>query len=121
MPDLGAVLVARARALAQSIEQLHMTSDDAEERVERVLIRLESLYSDLIEIDLCDGVSPVVLSKVLEACRLLQESHEPVWIAGPGRPACDIPPSCIENLIEMRFTSAKIAAIFGVSRSTLCR
>ena len=86
--------------------------------MERVLIRLESLYVDLIEIYLCQCS---VLSNVFEACQLLRESLEPPLTCTRGRPAFDIHCSCIENLMEIKFTTADIAAILGVSRSTVCR
>ena len=74
--------------------------------MERVLIRLESLYVDLIEIDLCQCS---VLSNVFEACQLLRESLEPPLTCTRGRPAFDIHCSCIENLMEIKFTTADIA------------
>ena len=114
-PDVRALLAARA---------IDGDYNEAEENVERVLIRLESLYVDLIEIDLCECVSPSsnsVLSNVFESCQLLRESLEPSFLSGPGRPAFEIQRSCIENLMEIKFTAAEIAAILGVSRSTVCR
>ena len=116
-PDVRAILAARARMLAQAVEQLDMDSNEAEENVE---IRLEYLYVDLIEIDLCECVNASVMSNVFEACQLLRENLEPPLTCCPGRPAFDIHHSCIENLMEMKFIT-DIAAILGVSRSTVCR
>ena len=124
-PDVRAVLAARVRALAQAVEQLDLENDEAKENLERTLIRLESVYVDLIEFDLCAGVSPSVISNVFEACHLLLETLEhglePSPTTCPGRPAFDIPPRCIENLMELGFTATEMAAILGVSRSTVCR
>lgn len=119
-PDIRAVLAARVRALAQAVEQLDLEN---EENLERTLIRLESVYVDLIEFDLCAGVSPSIISNVFEACHLLLETleHGLEPTTCPGRPAFHIPPCCIENLMELGFTATEMAAILGVSRSTVCR
>lgn len=118
-PDIWAVLAARVRELAQAVEQLDLESDEAKENLERTLICLEYVYLNLIEFNLCAGVSPSVIFK---ACHLLLETLEhglePSSTTSPGRPAIDITPRHIENLMKLEFTTTEMVAILNVSRST---
>ena len=42
-------------------------------------------------------------------------------VSGPGRPSFDISSLQIEHLLELGFTAVDIAAVLGVSRSTISR
>lgn len=121
-PDIKTLLAERLQRLAEVVGELDINSSETEDFAEGVLIRLESLYVDLIEIDLRgNDVHPLVLLKVFESWQLVKESVTPSLICYPGRPALDIPCSCIESLMELKFTSGEIACILSVSRSTICR
>ena len=70
---------------------------------------------NLIEIDLSEGgVPPSVLSRVFESWQLVKEILAPSLVCHPGRPAFDIPCSCIENLMELKFTSGEIASKYNL-------
>ena len=80
-------------------------------------IRLESLYADLIEVDLqFGGLIPLqVLLNVFACWKVFQDNDYPPI---PGRPSFEICPSVLENLVHLQFTSRDIATILGVS---VCR
>ena len=71
-----------------------------------VVIRLESLYLDMIEVDSCyDCIPGIVFTIIKNAMQLLEpiamSSH--LTTTSPGKPSFDLPMSCIENLMELGF------------------
>lgn len=117
--QVKSLLVNRLLTLSRAVEQVRDSDQDSQDLI---LIRLESLYVDLIEIDLCNNcIHPSVLSKVFECLHLLEESFQHSDIGCPGRPSFDVSSACIESLMELKFTTSEIGAILGVSRSTICR
>ena len=99
------------------IQQLDLSNRDA---VNHVCIRLESLYTDLIEADLSGYmyIHPQVIQKVFECWKLFQDDDD---YAIRGRPSIEISPSVLKCLVDLQFTSSDISLILGVSRSTVCR
>jgi predicted transcriptional regulator len=119
------LLVNRLLAVAAEVDQIYSSGQDPQP----LMVRLESLYADIVELDLSGvEIHPTVIAKVSECLRIVEECLEECEgslcsdaACGPGRPSFDISPLQIEHLLELGFAAVDIAKVLGVSRSTVSR
>lgn len=110
-----------ASALAQRLLRLvdDLQRNDGDPQL--VCLRVESVYTDAIELDAHGALIPAeVMAKLRESVIILTQ-HTTSLALHPGRPAFDITAEQLEHLLELGFSATTIADLLGVSRSTVCR
>ena len=114
--DHTSALTQRLLRLADDLQRNH-------EDPQLVCARLESLYTDAIELDMHGALIPAeVMDKLRESVIVMtQHTAQPQTPRQPGRPAFDISAEQLEHLLELGFSATTTASLLGVSRSTVCR
>ena len=97
-----------ASALAQRLLRLvdDLQRDDGDPQL--VCLRVESVYTDAIELDAHGALIPAeVMAKLRESVIILTQ-HTTSLALHPGRPAFDITAEQLEHLLELGFSATTI-------------
>jgi len=109
-----------ANALAQRLLRLvdDLQRDDGDPQL--VCLRVESVYTDAIELDAHGALIPAAVMAKLRESVIILTQHTTSLALHPGRPAFDITAEQLEHQLKLGFSATTIADLLGVSRSTVC-
>ncbi len=109
------------------VQFLRSVDGNCQDSLELAVIRLKSLYSDMIEVDLCWNCIPAdAFTSITDAIQLLESTYklgerQEYGNRHPARPSFNVPISTLEYLMQLGLHAHEIGNILGVSRSTVSR
>ena len=119
--DCRTALSERLQTLTRQLRTRFSEGEDWE----ALLYQLELTHSYAVQLDLGGIELPIraiqLISESLQALEEHRESFDGPVTSGAGRPRHDLDMRQLEHLIDLGFTAVDMAAIMGVSRSTVSR